>query len=144
MNGGRSRIVVVLLIGFFAGVLALSYVGLGARRTSYVDPSLGQGAMSAVIERNDEAFPVPVPAHWEGEVFGWLEGGQAFAIRRPGGAGDFYAFFEVDALPLKGYVSIRGLWLGTTCAYRDTVFSGECVPEVMIRRVEPRDDEAEE
>lgn len=91
--------------------------------------------IDAIVD-NGEPFDVPVPANWKGSVIGVFEGGSAYAIERTNGQ-RFYAFFEEEpTVTLEGSVSIRGLWLGYTCAYRNTVFKGECVPEVQIRSFE--------
>jgi len=129
-------VVVAIFSGMLAAVFSWSYLNPFAGREIPTDQAYRQGAIIGVIESDGETFPVPVPALWEGEIFGILEGGQAFAVRRRDGAGDFYAFFEDESEPLEGIVRVHGLWLGSTCAYRNTVFSGRCVPEVKIRKFE--------
>ncbi|HXV26562.1 MAG TPA: hypothetical protein VD862_00825 [Candidatus Paceibacterota bacterium] len=98
-----------------------------------------RAAIGAVAERagDDTMFPEPVPVAWEGDVVGVMDGGQAYAVERTDDS-RFYA--DVSMLggdPLDGEYRFSGDWTGTTCAYRNTVFMGQCVPEMTVRSVEP-------
>jgi len=69
---------------------------------------------------------------WEGEVFGVLESGNALALERSGGLGAFVANLteSVTSIPV-GIVRVTGVHGKDTCAYRNTVFAGECVPQLL-------------
>lgn len=92
----------------------------------------------------EETFPVPVPARWLVDVIGVLEGGRAYAFERVDepSAGMIYGYLDGEPKgEIEGYGTVQGLWEGTTCAYRNTVFRGNCVPELKIKRFEPLVDE---
>jgi hypothetical protein len=105
-----------------AGIAAV--VALGA----WLWP-IGGGNREAVITQ-----PVAVPERvtWEGEVIGILESGGSLAVSRSDGSGAFAAVLaEPITEPLEGTVWITGTVGEDTCAYRNTVFSGECVPQLL-------------
>lgn len=139
----------------YIGTLAASVLFAAVFSGAYLSPLFGRPApfrsdvgtaslLEHTAQDREEAFPAPVPAHWRADVIGVLEGGQAYAFERidDPGEGLFYGFFdEMPADMPDGYGTVHGLWLGTTCAYRNTVFRGRCVPEVRIRSFEPLGDE---
>jgi len=69
---------------------------------------------------------------WEGTVIGVLESGNSLAIERTDGSGAFVASLaETVASVPEGPVLLTGIRGGDTCAYRNTVFAGECVPQLL-------------
>jgi hypothetical protein len=86
---------------------------------------------------SETVFPKPRVIDWEGTVFGILAGGNGLAIKRPDG-GMFQAYMAEGRTSSvsQGPVHIKGRWTGTSCAYQNTVFSGQCTPTVEIDALE--------
>lgn len=91
----------------------------------------------ASIWANDEReFFKPIDVVWRGEIISTMAGGSCVGLE-----GEFGNYRRAMAcLPNKdsnelwkfeGMVTVTGKWLGTTCAYKNTIF-GECVPDVSI------------
>lgn len=131
MDQGRFPFHAVILVAVLGAVFSWPYLDPLFEREIPAQNIQQANVLSPIVSQ-EEVFDVPVPANWQGTVIGVLEGGRAYAIERSN-KDRFYAFFVEDPnVLLEGNVRIRGLWLGKTCAYRNTVFDGECVPEVRI------------
>lgn len=85
-------------------------------------------------------FETPKKISWSGTITSITGGGTGYAIQfiEPEGSdSDFLAIWPNDStLILSGRVVVNGYWTGTTCAYRYTLFSGRCVPEIEIETIE--------
>jgi len=86
----------------------------------------------------ETVFPQPRMVDWEGVVFGVLAGGEGLAIKRTDTGELFQAYGtqEQTASASYGPVHITGRWTGISCAYQQTVFSGQCTPTVEIDALE--------
>lgn len=84
------------------------------------------------------AFPQPREIDWEGVVFGVVAGGRGLAVRRDDTGELFQAHMpdEQIASISSGPVRIKGRWTGISCAYRQTVFGGQCTPTIDIDDLE--------
>lgn len=91
--------------------------------------------------KSDEVvFETPRKISWPGTIISITGGGTGYAIQliEPENSdSDFMAVWPNNSsLILSGRVMVNGYWTGTTCAYRYTLFSGRCVPEVEIETIE--------
>lgn len=86
------------------------------------------------VAPTETTFPHPREIDWEGIVFGSLMGGRGLAIRRSDTGTLFQAYMADDRISSvsEGRVRIRGQWTGTSCAYEQTLFKGQCTPTVDI------------
>lgn len=132
MGSGNLTVGSLMLAAVLAVVFSWPYMNpLMSRQTANITSSPVR-EVHPESAGDEETFPVPLSAHWQATVVGVMEGGAAYAFERTDGR-MFYGFF--DEMPVQaphGSVAVNGLWLGTTCAYRNTVFRGICVPEVRI------------
>ena len=106
----------------FALVVWLVPAGDGNREATIVQP---------VIE--------PERVTWEGVVIGVLESGGSLALMSADDTGAFTAVLAepITELP-EGTVLITGTVGEDTCAYRNTVFAGECVPQLFDAVIDQR------
>jgi hypothetical protein len=82
---------------------------------------------------------------WSGKIIGNMNGFQDFGIQRLQKNAKYPFFYATldwpgsriqnDAI-VDGHVRIYGKMIGITCAYQNTVFKGECVPEIDITKIE--------
>jgi len=88
----------------------------------------------------EQTFTKPIKITWQGKVIANLEGGEAYGIKMVSQNKSNPAFYACcgteNNLWLDGKVRITGNWIGITCAYQNTIFSGRCVPEVEIEEIE--------
>lgn len=93
------------------------------------------------LPSQEQVFILPRPVLWTGNVISVVNGGSGYAVQLEspfGGHDSFLAMWPDDRLEsLSEKITIRGRWLGITCAYRYTLFNNKCVPEVEIDEVEP-------
>ncbi len=94
----------------------------------------------------EETFEKPIDVVWTGNVFAFMQSGEAFGIERTPKNEQYPVFFacciegkmENDKWiidHIRGKVKITGKWTGITCAYKNTIF-GRCVPDVDIEKIE--------
>lgn len=105
---------------------------MAALRDAITSPSVIATAPAETI------FPQPREIDWEGAVFGVLAGARGLAIRREDTGGMFQAYgANGQTMSItSGPVRISGRWTGISCAYQQTVFSGQCTPTVDIDDLE--------
>lgn len=86
------------------------------------------------ITPRETVFPQPQDIDWSGQVFGIFAGGEGLAVRRDGTGQEFQAYMQPGVLSSIPYgpVRIRGQWIGISCAYAYTVFSGRCTPTIEV------------
>ena len=65
---------------------------------------------------------------WSGTVIGVMESGGMVAVRRPDGVLFAASLVHPFRTAPEGRVTVTGYRAGDTCAYRNTVFGGTCVP----------------
>lgn len=84
-------------------------------------------------------FDAPQQVRWQGVIIGMLAGGRGIALQRlPADAEHpfFEAYFAgTPASMSAGPVVIEGRWVGMSCAYAHSLFSGRCVPELDIEAI---------
>lgn len=136
MEESRLSVRAAVFVAVLGTVLSWPYLDPFFGRSYSSDPPRQAAILDTAVNR-EQAFDVPLPANWNGRVIGILEGGRAYAIEREDGRRFYASVADMPATALQGRVSVRGLWLGTTCAYRNTVFSGSCVPDVQARSIKP-------
>lgn len=126
-------------------VLAIAFVlsGLLWERVPYRSTAtIADGArdVDAMSLQEDTVFAESRLIEWTGRIEGVLVGGLELAVRRvrpPAGEPDQFAVLvPTGVAPTEGLVRISGRWVGMSCAYRDTVFGGRCVPDVIADRIE--------
>mgnify|MGYP001581096699 FL=1 len=129
----------LIFSSLYLGIYLFDFMGI-------LDIPAGQYSASAnkVLEKPEEAkeavFTNPEEIEWSGVIFGVLQSGNGYAIRNldekekyP----EFMAFWPKDKIEwLEGDVKITGLFNGIDCAYQNTIFGGNCVPLVTIRKIE--------
>jgi hypothetical protein len=86
----------------------------------------------------ETAYPEPVSVVWDGVIEGVLAGGQGLAVRGDSVRGMFQAHFASGTVTsvTEGPVRITGRLTGISCAYAQTVFSGQCTPSIEIDSLE--------
>ncbi len=122
----RDEIVVIMIL--IAGALFVYFFGYNF------------GYSRATIWTNGEGeFSEPIDIVWHGEIISTMVSGLCVGLK-----GDFdgHTFFMAcldddrgELWDLQGQVTIKGKWVGNTCAYKNTVFGG-CVPDVLIEKIE--------
>lgn|SRR3989338_8024873 len=88
----------------------------------------------------ETVFKNAVEVEWNGKIFGVLQSGNGYAIKKLDEKSkypQFMAFWPGDKIEwLDGSVKIKGVMEGIDCAYQNTVFGGKCVPFVTIKSAE--------
>ncbi|MEK7194873.1 MAG: hypothetical protein AAB561_02005 [Patescibacteria group bacterium] len=91
-------------------------------------------------QSKEVVFETPKKINWPGTIISITGGGTGYAVQLiepEDGNSDFLAIWPNDSnLILSGRVVVSGYWTGITCAYRYTLFSGQCVPEIEIETIE--------
>ena len=105
---------------------------MAAIRDAVTSPS------ATVTAPAETVFPQPRAIDWEGAVFGVLAGGSGLAVRRADSGEMFQAYGDEAQIASVSYAPVRiiGRWTGISCAYQQTVFSGQCTPTVDIDDLE--------
>ena len=98
-----------------------------------------------IIDEEERYFDTPIEISWLGEVATYMESNNAYAMMMLSGNKDYNMFyaqpFDVftdtngDLQPKykRGTIlEISGDFLGITCAYKHSVFQGECVPDIKV------------
>ena len=133
----------LIFASLYLGIYLFDLVGI-------LDIPTGQYSASAnkAIEQPKEAeeavFINPEEIEWSGVIFGVLQSGNGYAIRnldKKAKYPEFMAFWPKDKIEwLEGSVKVIGTLEGIDCAYQNTVFGGNCVPFVTIKKIEKSDD----
>lgn len=136
-----EKVIGALLIfaSLYLGIYLFDLIGV-------LDIPAGQYSASAnkAVEQPKKAeeavFTNPKKIEWNGEIFGVLQSGNGYAIKNLDEKAkypEFMAFWPGDKMEwLEGKVKISGILEGIDCAYQNTVFGGNCVPMVTIRKIE--------
>lgn len=126
---GGIGVVLALAIVFVSGMLLWQLPRHGVATLS--DP-LPQPSVPSV-------FDVSRPVLWRGIIIGTLAGGRGLAIERTPADAEhpfFEAYFSGEPASMSaGPVIVEGRWVGISCAYANSLFSGRCVPEVNIEAI---------
>ena len=140
------RFLFSLVIIFVAIVLTgylLDYIGFITLEKPGFSAAVSQTLDEKGLAASEKKFEKPVEVEWDGEIFGVLQSGNGYAVRRPASKKkenyypEFQAYYPDDKLVwLEGRVKIKGLWEGIDCAYQNTVFNGQCVPLMTIEKIE--------
>jgi hypothetical protein len=131
-------------ISFFLLLVVLAVAGVYAF-SSYKD-QLNQDAWSNPKQEN--SFAEPEQIQWIGEVVTQMESKKAYAMKMIAGNSEYEMFYTQPFVVVSGledklmpqfevgdYLNIRGNFLGITCAYQNSVFGGDCVPDVVVESV---------
>jgi hypothetical protein len=131
----------LLALGLCAVVAAgmFAALGAGAPLTAALRDSFGSPEPSPSVTPAETTFPQPRDVEWNGVVVGILAGGGGIAVRTVATGEMFQAYFkegQTSSVSEHQPVLIRGRWTGISCAYRETVFKGQCTPTVDIDALE--------
>jgi hypothetical protein len=126
-----------LIFALALGALLVNRMPVSTRTATILD---GVPSLTAIPAPMETTFPETRSVVWEGTVIGTLAGGRGIAVHlaHPSdGQRAFEAYFNATASrSVTGFVRVTGQWVGTSCAYAQTIFGGECVAEVDISNVE--------
>jgi hypothetical protein len=131
----------ILFIGItlYGGIYLLDTIGILNLPQKQYSASATQ-IIKSPAQAEEKTFKKPVQVDWSGEIFGVLQSGNGYAIKRldvKAKYPQFMAFWPEDKMEwVKGGVRIKGWMEGIDCAYQNTIFAGECVPFVTIKSLE--------
>lgn len=124
MNQDKFAITLILVLSFFV---------------IYYSDFRHANDQARIWNGDEKEFFKAIDIVWRGKIISTMAGGSCIGLK-----GEFGIYSKAIAClsnkdseelwKLDGSVTIKGKWLGITCAYKNTIF-GSCVPDVIIESI---------